>query len=66
MVLLAFFSDGVVGFSAYLSSDSVLPEDSALIFDRVLSNFGEGYNEFAGFFIPPVDGLYLLTLNIGN
>ena len=51
----------------YLSEDAVIPEDSALVFDRVLSNVGGGYNEFVGIFTPPVDGLYFLTVNVlGN
>ncbi|XP_062602483.1 collagen alpha-2(VIII) chain-like isoform X2 [Saccostrea cucullata] len=54
----------VVAFHASLSTD-VKVEKGPLKFDKVLFNRGNGYNDTAGVFTAPVQGVYSFTLTLG-
>ncbi len=47
-------------FSVYLSEDHIIG-DSALVFDSVITNIGNGYSEITGHFTAPEHGLYFLV-----
>ena len=50
----------IPAFSVYLSEDQVI-NNSALVFDEIITNVGLGYSEITGIFSPPVSGLYYLV-----
>ncbi len=54
--------DVTVGFSATLSSNTDMELDETLIFDNVLTNYGNAYNSSTGSFIAPMHGLYEFSL----
>ena len=54
-----------VGFYAYMGSDESDPSNHhAIIFDRVVTNEGHGYNKFSGLFTSPSPGLYFFSWTI--
>ena len=55
--------ESAVGFSAELSSDRPLFPGSKIVFDRVISNFGDNYNAQHGFFKCPDSSIYSFTLS---
>ena len=40
------------------------PIDRTIVFDNVLTNVGDGYNEFSGLFTAPSSGVYFFTWTI--
>ena len=54
-------------FSVQLSSQTTFNNNQKVIFDNVISNVGNGYNDVTGIFTVPHNGSYELTLrNMGN
>ena len=53
------------GFSAVISSHlKNLSHDQPIVFDTVMSNFGQAYNGNSGVFHIPVSGTYMFFVNI--
>ena len=60
-----FFSD--VAFRAEIKVHADYDEDDIVIFDKITSNVGNGYNDVTGIFTVPYNGTYDLTLtNMGR
>ena len=56
-----------VTFSVQLSSQTTFNNNQKVIFDNVISNVGNGYDNVTGIFTVPHNGSYELTLrNMGN
>ncbi len=63
--MLVGISDGEkVAFSVHLRGDKAvsLTGGSVVLFDQVLTNIGNGYNENSGAFTAPVAGTYFFTI----
>ena len=60
---LTVISDEDVCFTAYLSSYPGSNVPSVIIYDRVITNKGSGYNTADGLFTVPRDGTYLFLWN---
>ena len=58
-----FFLDEDVCFTAYLSSYAAFNVPSVIIYNRVITNRGSGYNTADGVFTAPRDGTYLFIWN---
>ncbi|KAL4230591.1 Complement C1q-like protein 3 [Mactra antiquata] len=57
--------EGTVAFSAVLThSLSNLGVDQNIVFDHVITNIGNGYNENHGVFLAPVTGIYVFHISI--
>ncbi|XP_052762171.1 uncharacterized protein LOC128204803 [Mya arenaria] len=52
---------GIVGFTSYLDHVSTLGKDQAVVFNKVVTNEGQGYSSNTGIFRAPVPGLYLFS-----
>lgn len=57
-------STPAIGFSAMVSRDTSLGDNQAILYDRVLTNIGNGYNKWSGHFTAPMKGLYLFTCSV--
>ncbi|XP_056002423.1 complement C1q-like protein 4 [Ostrea edulis] len=53
-----------IGFSARLSRSVYLGNGQAVKYDRVITNYGNGYNKWTGHFTAPRKGLYLFSCSI--
>ena len=53
-----------VALIAVVSSTNINKKDGHLPFDRVISNFGDGYNEKTGVFRAPMAGIYVLNVSV--
>ncbi|CAC5413659.1 unnamed protein product [Mytilus coruscus] len=54
-----------IAFYAYLSkNEENIGTHHALVFDVVITNYGNGYNKHIGAFVAPQSGVYVLTLTI--
>ena len=54
-------------FTAYFdfrNSNYHVPNNTVLIYDKIVSNIGNGYNSKIGAFICPVDGVYMFSLTV--
>ena len=52
-----------VAFITVLASSYKNLSDTALIFTRIISNIGDGYNENTGIFCAPMAGTYVFNVN---
>ena len=50
-----------MAFTAQLTADTALSPGDIIVFDKVLMNYGDGYDETTGKFRCPVNGIYLVT-----
>ena len=50
-----------VAFTAQLTEDKTLSAGDIIVFDKVLMNYGDGYDQTTGKFRCPVNGIYLVT-----
>lgn len=57
-------STPAIGFSAILSKNIYLGDNGAIKYDRVLTNIGNGYDQWSGHFMAPVNGLYMFSCTI--
>ena len=57
-------SGAKAAFSVYISSVENYQENSIVLFDSILINYGSHYNNDTGRFVCPYDGLYLFMLNM--
>ncbi|XP_063402170.1 uncharacterized protein LOC134686435 [Mytilus trossulus] len=54
-----------IAFYAYLSKDEYnIGTHHGLVFDAVITNYGNGYNKHIGAFVAPQSGVYVLALTI--
>ena len=55
-----------VAFSVHLANTESkrFPLGTVVIFDNIVSNYGEAYNQDSGSFIAPYHGLYFFTLSL--
>ncbi|XP_045157047.2 caprin-2-like isoform X2 [Mercenaria mercenaria] len=58
------FVGGGVAFTAYMDHDGDFGADQTIIFNRVITNEGSGYNKYTGVFTCPQDGMYLFSFFI--
>jgi len=58
--------DTKVIFSAYLSKSITVSDGNILVFDKLRSSIGGGYNTTTGIFKSPVSGYYLFELHISG
>lgn len=54
----------MVGTLSRISYDIYLGDNEALKYDRVLTNFGNGYDRLSGHFKAPIKGLYVFSCNV--
>uniref|UniRef100_A0A8W8MM93 C1q domain-containing protein n=1 Tax=Magallana gigas TaxID=29159 RepID=A0A8W8MM93_MAGGI len=57
-------STPAIGFSASLSRDTHLGDNHAIKYDKVLTNYGYGYNKWSGHFKAPRKGLYMFSCTV--
>lgn len=57
-------STPAIGFSASLSRDIQLGDNQAIKYDRVLTNYGNGYDKWSGHFRAPRNGLYMFSCTL--
>lgn len=57
-------STPAIGFSASLSRDIQLGDNQAIKYDRVLTNYGNGYDKWSGHFRAPRKGLYMFSCTL--
>ena len=55
---------GPVGFTAYASTSRTYGSYDPVIFDGVLSNFGDAYDGISSTFTCPVTGVYVISLTL--
>lgn len=53
-----------IGFSAKVSQDTYLGDNQAILYDRVLTNIGNGYDKWSGHFTAPLKGLYVFSCTV--
>ena len=53
-----------IGFSAGISRDIYLGDNEAVKYDRLLTNFGNGYDRLSGHFKAPIKGLYVFSCTV--
>merc|ERR1719239_58103 len=53
-----------VMFSAYLGSSVTLPSHNVVVFNRLTTNAGNGYDPATGLFTCPVSGYYVLDVHV--
>ena len=56
--------DRLPSFSAYAAIDRYYNESDVVIFDVVISNFGESYLQPSNVFMCPVHGVYMFNVNL--
>lgn len=55
-----------VAFSAALTTTSTINAQQNVIFDKVITNVGNGYNKSSGKFTAPMKGLYFVSVTLFN
>lgn len=53
-----------VGFTAILTHDTYLGNKQAVKYDRIITNYGKGYNKWSGHFTASVKGLYVFSCTV--
>lgn len=57
-------SHPAIGLSAALKHDAYLGNDQAIRYDKVITNFGNGYDKWSGHFTAPRRGFYVFTCTL--
>ena len=57
-------SDTAIGFSAYATAIRDYGANDIILFDQVVSNFGEHFQAANSVFLCPVDGVYIFSVNV--
>ncbi|XP_062613044.1 complement C1q tumor necrosis factor-related protein 3-like [Saccostrea cucullata] len=50
-----------IGFTATLSHQHSLSARQTIVYDKVVTNYGNGYDKWTGHFKAPIDGLYVFS-----
>ncbi|XP_062581929.1 complement C1q tumor necrosis factor-related protein 2-like [Saccostrea cucullata] len=53
-----------VGFSALLTHNMYLGNKQAVKYDKVITNYGNGYDKWSGHFKAPMKGLYVFSCSV--
>ncbi|XP_062581911.1 complement C1q tumor necrosis factor-related protein 3-like [Saccostrea cucullata] len=53
-----------VGFSALLTHDTYLGNKQAVKYNKVITNYGNGYDKWSGHFKAPMKGLYAFSCSV--
>lgn len=64
MFIFVGLSTPAIGFSAVLSNGTLLGHHQTIKYDKVLTNYGNGYGKCSGHFTAPLKGLYMFSCTV--
>lgn len=55
-----------VAFSTALTTTSTINVNQNVVFDKIITNVGNGYDKSSGIFTAPISGLYFISVSLFN